>query len=98
MEVYVHISILCLYNCWFLYVYVCVFFLNNNNCSVPGFSCFARVSKQRLREARIQLADYLMLLLAGACLGTLAKVNDETFGSLGYTFTVIAICELPVVK
>ncbi|CAK9320086.1 unnamed protein product [Citrullus colocynthis] len=50
-----------------------------------------RVSKQRLREARIQLADYLMLLLAGACLGTLAKVNDETFGSLGYTFTVIAI-------
>ena len=56
------------------------------------------MSKQRLREARIHLADYLMLLLAGACLGTLAKVNDETFGSLGYTFTVIAICELPVVK
>ncbi|XP_022143776.1 putative white-brown complex homolog protein 30 isoform X2 [Momordica charantia] len=50
-----------------------------------------RVSKQRLREARLQLADYLMLLLAGACLGTLTKVNDETFGSLGYTFTVIAI-------
>ncbi|KAG7027257.1 putative white-brown complex-like protein 30, partial [Cucurbita argyrosperma subsp. argyrosperma] len=50
-----------------------------------------RVCKQRLREAKIQLADYLMLLLAGACLGTLAKVNDETFGSLGYTFTVIAI-------
>lgn len=79
---------------------VCIFFnlFKSNNCSVYGFSCFARVSKQRLREARIHLADYLMLLLAGACLGTLAKVNDETFGSLGYTFTVIAICELPVVK
>ncbi|KAG6604411.1 putative white-brown complex-like protein 30, partial [Cucurbita argyrosperma subsp. sororia] len=50
-----------------------------------------RVTKQRLREAKIQLTDYLMLLLAGACLGTLAKVNDETFDSLGYTFTVIAI-------
>ena len=78
---------------------ICVsFLLNKNNCSVHGFSCFSRVCKQRLREAKIQLADYLMLLLAGACLGTLAKVNDETFGSLGYTFTVIAICELPVMK
>ncbi|GFZ14323.1 non-intrinsic ABC protein 12 [Actinidia rufa] len=50
-----------------------------------------RVGKQRLREARIQAADYLILLLAGAALGTLAKVSDETFGALGYTYTVIAI-------
>ncbi|XP_057982210.1 putative white-brown complex homolog protein 30 [Malania oleifera] len=50
-----------------------------------------RVGKQRLREAKIQVADYLILLLAGACLGTLAKVSDETFGALGYTYTVIAI-------
>ncbi|XP_052173801.1 putative white-brown complex homolog protein 30 isoform X2 [Diospyros lotus] len=50
-----------------------------------------RVTKQRLREARMQAADYLILLLAGAALGTLAKVNDETFGALGYTYTVIAI-------
>ncbi|CAM8961814.1 hypothetical protein QQ045_004130 [Rhodiola kirilowii] len=50
-----------------------------------------RVTKQRLREARIQLVDYLILLLAGACLGTLAKVKDETFGALGYTYTVIAV-------
>ncbi|CAN6487352.1 unnamed protein product [Victoria cruziana] len=35
--------------------------------------------------------DFLILLLAGACLGTLAKVNDETFGALGYTYTVIAV-------
>ncbi|XP_074303483.1 ABC transporter G family member 28 isoform X1 [Silene latifolia] len=50
-----------------------------------------RVGKQRLREARIQAVDYLILLLAGACLGTLAKVSDETFGALGYTYTVIAV-------
>ncbi|KAJ4845459.1 putative white-brown complex protein 30 [Turnera subulata] len=50
-----------------------------------------RVGKQRLREARLQAVDYLILLLAGACLGTLAKVDDETFGSTGYTYTVIAV-------
>ncbi|GFZ12813.1 ABC transporter family protein [Actinidia rufa] len=50
-----------------------------------------RVGKQRLREARIQAVDFLILLLAGICLGTLAKVSDETFGSLGYTYTVIAV-------
>ncbi|KAJ4971684.1 hypothetical protein NE237_004783 [Protea cynaroides] len=50
-----------------------------------------RVGKQRLREARIQAVDYMILLLAGACLGTLAKVSDETFGALGYTYSVIAI-------
>ncbi|XP_066167769.1 ABC transporter G family member 28 isoform X2 [Oryza sativa Japonica Group] len=47
--------------------------------------------KQRLREARIQGVDYLILGLAGICLGTLAKVSDETFGALGYTYTVIAV-------
>ncbi|KAF5955243.1 hypothetical protein HYC85_008099 [Camellia sinensis] len=52
-----------------------------------------RVGKQRLREAKIQAADYLILLIAGAALGTLAKVSDETFGALGYTYTVIAICK-----
>ncbi|KAG8647240.1 putative white-brown complex homolog protein 30 [Manihot esculenta] len=50
-----------------------------------------RVTKQRLREARLQAVDYLVLLLAGACLGTLTKMDDETFGTTGYTFTVIAI-------
>ncbi|XP_057954657.1 ABC transporter G family member 28-like isoform X2 [Malania oleifera] len=50
-----------------------------------------RVGKQRLRDARIQAVDYLILLLAGVCLGTLAKVSDETFGALGYTYTVIAV-------
>ncbi|KAM7264653.1 hypothetical protein ACFE04_002336 [Oxalis oulophora] len=50
-----------------------------------------RVSKQRLREARLQAVDYLLLLLAGICLGTLATVNDNTVDSLGYTYTVIAV-------
>ncbi|OVA18036.1 ABC transporter-like [Macleaya cordata] len=50
-----------------------------------------RVGKQRLREARIQAVDFLILLLAGACLGTLAKVSDETFGAVGYTYTIIAV-------
>uniref|UniRef100_A0ACD5YYJ8 Uncharacterized protein n=1 Tax=Avena sativa TaxID=4498 RepID=A0ACD5YYJ8_AVESA len=50
-----------------------------------------RVGKQRLREARILGVDYLILCLAGICLGTLAKVSDETFGALGYTYTVIAV-------
>lgn len=57
-----------------------------------------RVGKQRLREARGQAADYLILLLAGACLGTLAKANDEEFGALGYTYTIIAVCKLPKIN
>jgi len=52
-----------------------------------------RVGKQRLREARIQGVDFLILGLAGICLGTTAKVSDETFGALGYTYTVIAVCK-----
>ncbi|GFP97004.1 ABC transporter g family member 28 [Phtheirospermum japonicum] len=40
-----------------------------------------RMAKQRLREARIQVIDYLILLLAGACLGLLAKASDESFGA-----------------
>ncbi|CAE6251756.1 unnamed protein product [Arabidopsis arenosa] len=50
-----------------------------------------RLGKQRLREARTLAVDYLILLLAGICLGTLAKVSDETFGAMGYTYTVIAV-------
>ncbi|KAB1226487.1 ABC transporter G family member 28 [Morella rubra] len=74
-------------------------FLKSNdlsNRSTPGvyqqYRYFlGRVGKQRLREARPQAVDFLILLLAGICLGTLAKVSDETFGSLGYTYTVIAV-------
>ncbi|XP_010262924.2 PREDICTED: ABC transporter G family member 28-like [Nelumbo nucifera] len=67
-----------------------------SNRKTPGVSqqyryFLGRVGKQRLREARIQAVDFLILLLAGACLGTLAKVSDETFGAIGYTYTVIAV-------
>ncbi|XP_022152877.1 ABC transporter G family member 28 isoform X2 [Momordica charantia] len=67
-----------------------------SNRKTPGVSqqykyFLGRVGKQRLREARTQAVDFLILLLAGICLGTLAKVSDETFGSLGYTYTVIAV-------
>ncbi|XP_075670931.1 ABC transporter G family member 24-like isoform X1 [Castanea sativa] len=50
-----------------------------------------RVGKQRLRETRILAMDYLILLLAGACLGSLVKVSDQTFGAAAYTYTIIAV-------
>uniref|UniRef100_A0A5B7B0A7 ABC transporter domain-containing protein n=1 Tax=Davidia involucrata TaxID=16924 RepID=A0A5B7B0A7_DAVIN len=67
-----------------------------SNRKTPGFFhqyryFLGRAGKQRLREARIQAVDFLILLLAGICLGTLAKVSDETFGALGYTYTIIAV-------
>ncbi|XP_026416505.1 ABC transporter G family member 28-like [Papaver somniferum] len=52
---------------------------------------FGRVSKQRLRESKIQAVDFLILFLAGACLALLAKVSDKNFGLTGYTYTVIAV-------
>ncbi|KAF7092128.1 hypothetical protein CFC21_094636 [Triticum aestivum] len=70
--------------------------LDLSNRNTPGILrqyryFLGRVGKQRLREARILAVDYLILCLAGICLGTLAKVSDETFGALGYTYTVIAV-------
>ncbi|XP_042381998.1 ABC transporter G family member 28-like [Zingiber officinale] len=51
-----------------------------------------RVSKQRLREATAQAVDYLILGLAGVCLGILAKSsNDSNLGAAGYTYTIIAV-------
>lgn len=53
-----------------------------------------RVSKQRLREAKLQAVDYLILLLAGACLGSLSKASDDqNFGAAGYSYTIIAVCK-----
>lgn len=43
-----------------------------------------RDGKQWLRGPKIQGVDYLIILLAGICLGTLAKVSDATFGALAY--------------
>ncbi|KAM1708008.1 hypothetical protein ACFX15_001011 [Malus domestica] len=67
-----------------------------SNRRIPGLFIqyryfLGRVGKQRLREARMQAVDYLILLLAGACLGSLANVSDQTFGAGGYTYTIIAV-------
>ncbi|KAM2198559.1 hypothetical protein ACFX1Q_001821 [Malus domestica] len=67
-----------------------------SNRRIPGLFLqyryfLGRVGKQRLREARMQAVDYLILLLAGACLGSLANVSDQTFGAGGYTYTIIAV-------
>ncbi|KAL3838307.1 hypothetical protein ACJIZ3_022898 [Penstemon smallii] len=45
----------------------------------------------RLREAKTQAVDYLILLIAGACLGSLTKASDTTFGFVSYTYTIIAV-------
>ncbi|CAD6261318.1 unnamed protein product [Miscanthus lutarioriparius] len=50
-----------------------------------------RVTKQRLREARLLMVDFLILGLAGICLGTIAKLSDKTFGMPGYIYTIIAV-------
>ncbi|KAI3906330.1 hypothetical protein MKW92_015127 [Papaver armeniacum] len=50
-----------------------------------------RVSKQRLRESKTQAVDFLILFLAGACLGSLAKVSDDNFGAAGFSYTIIAV-------
>jgi len=50
-----------------------------------------RVTKQRLREAGLLVVDFLILCLAGICLGTIAKFSDPTFGVPGYIYTIIAV-------
>ncbi|KAK4385962.1 ABC transporter G family member 24, partial [Sesamum angolense] len=63
--------------------------------------CASGMSKQRLREARIQSIDYLILLLAGACLGLISKGGDENFGAPGYTYTIIAtslLCKIAALR
>uniref|UniRef100_A0A0D9ZHC1 ABC transporter domain-containing protein n=1 Tax=Oryza glumipatula TaxID=40148 RepID=A0A0D9ZHC1_9ORYZ len=50
-----------------------------------------RVTKQRLREARLLAVDFLILGLAGICLGTIAKLSDPNFGMPGYIYTIIAV-------
>ncbi|CAD6261317.1 unnamed protein product [Miscanthus lutarioriparius] len=50
-----------------------------------------RVMKQSLREAGLLAVDFLILCLAGICLGILAKFSDPTFGMPGYIYTIIAV-------
>ncbi|MED6184984.1 ABC transporter G member 28 [Stylosanthes scabra] len=50
-----------------------------------------RVGKQRLREARSLGVDFMILLLAGLCLGTLAKMSDESFGATALLSKIAAL-------
>lgn len=54
--------------------------------------CF-RVAKQRLRESTQQAADYIILCIAGICIGTIARVRDDSFGSDSYGYTIMAVCK-----
>ncbi|KAL8159869.1 hypothetical protein V2J09_001406 [Rumex salicifolius] len=40
-----------------------------------------RLSKQRLREASLQATDYVILLVAGACVGAITTISDNDFGA-----------------
>uniref|UniRef100_A0A452YBA4 ABC transporter domain-containing protein n=1 Tax=Aegilops tauschii subsp. strangulata TaxID=200361 RepID=A0A452YBA4_AEGTS len=60
-----------------------------------------RVAKQRLREATQQAVDYLILCIAGICIGTITKVNDDTLGAASYGYTIIAVsllCQLAALR
>lgn len=60
-----------------------------------------RISKQRLREAKLLATDYAILLIAGACVGTITKIGDSDFGAFGYSYTIIAIsllCQIAALK
>ena len=74
-------------------IFACPFFNGFLAANILHLKQHARIGKQRLREARIQAVDYLILLLAGACLGSLVKVSDQNFGADGYTYTIIAVCK-----
>lgn len=50
-----------------------------------------RITKQRFRESRVQFQDYVILLLAGACIGPLSNMKDTTLGAAGYFYTLIAL-------
>ncbi|CAM6065922.1 unnamed protein product [Sphagnum tenellum] len=68
----------------------------------PGFLLqfqivFIRVAKQRFREVRVHVQDYIILLIAGACLGFLSNMKDANLGSQGYIFTITAIALLSMI-
>lgn len=65
-----------------IHVVLCVVFLR-------------RLTKQRFRESRVQFQDYVILLLAGACLGPLSIMKDTNLGITGYFYTLIALGKPP---
>ncbi|PUZ38885.1 hypothetical protein GQ55_9G231900 [Panicum hallii var. hallii] len=60
-----------------------------------------RVAKQRLRESTQQAVDYLILCIAGICIGTIARVRDDSFGVASYGYTIMAVsllCQLAALR
>ncbi|KAH7441774.1 hypothetical protein KP509_03G054000 [Ceratopteris richardii] len=57
-----------------------------------------RVALQRFREARLQMQDYLILLLCGACLGLITPSKDSSLGSNNYSYVIIALSLLCMVS
>lgn len=75
---------------------------NKSGRVTPGFFSqffiiFRRLAKQRFREARVQFQDYIILLMAGACLGPLSNMKDTTLGTGGYFYTLIALALLVMI-
>lgn len=63
------------------------------NHSVTVLSKCFRVAKQRLRESTQQAVDFLILCIAGICIGTIARVRDDSFGVASYGYTIMAVCK-----
>ncbi|CAN6283386.1 unnamed protein product [Urochloa humidicola] len=60
-----------------------------------------RVAKQLLRESTQQAADYLILCIAGICIGTISRVRDDSFGVASYGYTIMAVsllCQLAALR
>ena len=64
-----------------------------HNQSVTKLSKCFRVAKQRLCESTQQAVDYLILCIAGICIGTIARVRDDSFGVASYGYTIMAVCK-----
>lgn len=67
-----------------------------SNRKTPGFwtqfkMIISRLALQRVREARLQTQDYLILLLCGACLGVISPTKDASLGSNSYAYVIIAL-------
>ena len=64
-------------------------------CGAVRVTIVCRLVKQRFREARVQIQDYVILLLAGVCLGPLSIMKDSNIGVTGYFYTLIALGKPP---
>ncbi|CAM6100951.1 unnamed protein product [Calypogeia fissa] len=65
----------------------------------PGFTTqyfliLRRATKQRFRESRLVVQDYIILLLAGICVGILSNWQDVSIWEEGYQYTLICLALL----